>query len=363
MAEASELQPNVSDLADIAGIGVEDLDQECRECDLSGFAYHCDPWELIGHHLQLKDVDISAIKENYDSAEMRRLKVLKKWWDTNLRPTYKVLIEAFLRCGKTQQALQICKTVKRLYSEGSNTCQVGSREHVSVATEQMSYRSVGTTADNTVQTSVRESIRDLELKFSDVQRQFVTAAGVTLERLKDCVATLPSFKSSTPSRLFRSDSVHDFFHYLKEYCNTQSHDILDDLIKVLGDNETKKKMHHFKMEYQAFQRRAKLKDFVGNYEGPTTTPSNYKELEMKLGENWQERTLEDLDNLRRQISLEAWLLKKVEEGCFIVQYLIPSHENLIFDKIDDYLHSQNVVCILIDNEPVFKSGGGKKMYI
>ena len=361
MAEASKLQPNVSDLADIAGIGVEDLDQECRECDFSGLADLCDPWELIGHCLRLKDADISAIKENYVSAEMRRLKVLKKWWDTTLRPTYKVLTEAFLRCGKTQQALQICKTVKRLYSEGSNACQVGSREHVSVdlSTEQMSYRSVGTTADNgTVQTSLRESIRDLELKFSNVQRQFVRAAGVTLEELKQCVATLPSFKSSTPSKLFSSVSVYQFFHNLKEYCNTQSHDILDDLIKVLGDNETKKKMHHFKMEYRAFQRRAKLKDFVGNYEGPMTTP-NYKELEMKLGENWRERTLEDLETLRRQISLEAWLLKKIEEGCFIVKYLIPSHEKLMPYNIGGYLHSQNVVRIWIDNEQVFASGKGK----
>ena len=276
--------------------------------------------------------------------------------DTNLRPTYKVLTEAFLRCGKAQQALQICKTVKRLYSEGSNTCQ---GEHVQVSTEQMSCRNVGTIADDTVKKSLKESIRDLELKFSDVQRQFVKAAGVTLEELKDCVATLRSFKSSTPSKLFSSVSVYQFFHNLKEYCNTQSHYILDDLIKQMGDDETKKKMHYFKMEYRAFQRRAKLKDFVGNYEGPMTTPPNYKELEMKLGENWQEKTLEDLENLRRKISNEAWILKKVDEGCFIVKYLIPSHENLIFVNINDYLHSQNVVHILIDNEQVFMSGEGK----
>ena len=316
MAEASELQPNVSDLADIAGIGVEDMDQECRECDLSGFAHLCDPWELIGHHLRLKDADISAIKENYDSAEMRRLKVLKTWWDTNLKPTYKVLVEAFLRCGKIQQALNICKTVKRLYSEGSrpNASQVGPGEHIQVSTEQMSCRSVGTTA---VQSSLKESIRDLELKFSDVQKQFMGVDGLTLDSLKQCVATLPSFKSSTPSRLFHSVSVYEFFLYLKNYCNIQSHDILDDLIEMLGDDETKKKMSHFKIEYQAFQRSVKLKDFIGIYEGLITSPptDHYKELEMKLGENWQERTLEDLEKLRHKISLEYWLLKNVEDGC------------------------------------------------
>ena len=355
MADATGPIDTFVALASEAGIGVEDLEQECREHDLYNFVDLCDPWEVIGHHLRLKKADISAIKEDYNSAELRRLEMLKKWRNTTLRPTYRMLIEAFLRSNKTQQALSICNKIKRLYSEDSNTRQVRSREQYhNVSSVPMSY-----TADHTVHTSLMESIRDLELKFSDVQRQFVRADGVTLEELKECVATLPSFKSTSPAQLLRSVSVHEFFHYLKDYCNTQSHDILDDLIQMLGDNETKKKMSDFKMKYKAFQRRVKLKDFVGKYEGHMTTPSNYKELEMKLGENWREKTLEDLEILRRQISLEAWLFKKIEEGCFIVKYLVPSHENLLLDDMNAYLHSQNVLYILIDKKPVFTSKQGK----
>ena len=361
MADASGPLDTFFALTSEAGISVEDLEHECGEHDLRNLADVCDPWELIGRHLRLKEADISAIKENHYLAELRRLEMLRKWRNTTLRPTYRMLIEAFLRSNMTQQALSICKKIKRLYSEDSiNTRQVTSREQWhNVSSVPMSFSVEGTAADHTVHTSLKESIQDLELKFSDVQRQFVRADGVTLEELKECVATLPSFKSTSPAQLLRSVSVYEFFHYLKDYCNTQSHDILDDLIQMLGDNETKKKMSDFKTKYKAFQKRVKLKDFVGKYEGHMTTPANYKELEMKLGENWREKTLEDLEILRRQISLEAWLFMKIEEGCFIVKYLVPRHENLLLDDMNAYLHNQNVLYILIDKKPVFTSKQGK----
>ena len=355
-------------LIDEAGVaGVQDLEQEINELDLHDLADLCDPWELIGRHLRLKEADISAIKENYSSAELRRLKMLNKWRDTNLRPTYKMLIDAFLKCGKVQQALVICNKIKQLNSEGSSTRQVRTREQqpYDISSVQMSqYSSVGTVGsltaalDHTVHTSLEESIRDLELQFSDVQRQFMRDAGVTLIELKDCIATLSSFKPGTctqPPQILSSSSVNEFFFYLKEYCNTQSHDILDDLIKVLGDDETKKKMSDFKMEYKAFQRRTKLKDFIGKYEGPVIIPPKYKELEIKLGDNWREKTLEDLENLRCQISLiNRWLLKKIEEGSLIVKYLVPDDENLLLDdKTIDNLHNQSVSYIWIDKKPVF----------
>ena len=278
MAEAPGGPIDIAALAFEAGVSVEDLDQECRECDLSDLAHLCDPWELVGHHLRLKEVDISAIKENYDSAEMRRLKALKKWRDTNLRPTYRVLIEALLRCDKTQQALAICKKAKDVHSsEGSVTS--------------MSPSSLGDTA---VQRRIKESLRELELMFSDVQRQFMSTAGLTLEDLKDCIATLRSFRPrsrASPPQILNSVSVQEFFFHLREYCNILSHDILDDLIKCLGDDKTKQKMGDFRTKWKDFSRKTRVKDILTNI---MTTPSLFKQLEMNLGENWHEKTLEDL---------------------------------------------------------------------
>ena len=375
MAEA--LGPiDIVALTDKAGIGEQDLEQEISELDLHDLADLCDPWELIGHHLRLKDADISAIKGTYgNSVELQRIKMLKKWRDTNLRPTYKVLIEALLKCDKVQQALDICRKVKQLnrsvrhstrrvrskpYSK-HRSHHVRSRDHhtESVSPVQMSYCSEGTASEHTTPEVIKESIRELELKFSDVQRQFMGAAGVTLVKLKDCIATLPSFKPGTcasPPQILSSSSVNEFFFYLKGYCSILSHDILDDLIKVLGDDEAKKKMNDFKTEYKAFQRGTKLKDFIGKYEWPMITSHKYKELEIKLGDAWQEKTLEDLDKMRCQISLiKDWLLKEIEEGCLVVKYLVPDDENLLLHDINDYLEGLTVSYILIDKKPVFTS--------
>ena len=292
MAEAPE-PIDIADLAFKAGVSVEDLDQECRECDLSDLAHLCDPWELIGHYLRLKEADVSAIKENYSIAEIRRLIMLKKWRDTNLRPTYRVLIEALLRCGKTWQALAICKKVRDLN-------YVRSREQYNVNDSpvsllvQIPLSSLRDTAEKQNKLRPIESLRELDQILSDVYRQFAIA-GVTLEELILCISTSFSCTPSLYSRLCRSASAPDFLTDLKQHCGIFSHGILDDLIESLGDNESKRKMSEFKKKMKAFEQRTKIKDLVSNYEGSMTTSPECKVLEMKLGENWQEKTLDSED--------------------------------------------------------------------
>ena len=111
---------------------------------------------------------------------------------------------------------------------------------------------------------IKESLRMLDRKFAGVQRQLMVAADVTLEKLQSCIATLPSFRSGSPTLLLRSVySINEFFHVLRDYCNAQSPDILEDLVEELGDENTKRKWREFKQEYREFQQRTKLKDLIG----------------------------------------------------------------------------------------------------
>lgn len=76
------------------------------------------------------------------------------------------------------------------------------------------------------------------------------APGVTLDTLKSWLATLASFKSEAPIPLLEAKNmpVGEFFHRLKDYCNAQDPDILEDLIEALGDDKTKTKLSQFTME-------------------------------------------------------------------------------------------------------------------
>lgn len=42
---------------------------------------------------------------------------------------------------------------------------------------------------------------------------------------------------------------------------------------------------------------------IGNYDGPENVPPKYKVLAVKLGDNWHDKTLEDLKDAQLTISL------------------------------------------------------------
>lgn len=74
-------------------------------------------WELVAVHLGLKTADIEAIKHDAThNFELMRLYALKKWQSIGLltgTATYRVLIEALLKCGGSESAMQLCELLKK----------------------------------------------------------------------------------------------------------------------------------------------------------------------------------------------------------------------------------------------------------
>ena len=334
---------DIEDVAREAGVSLQDFENFCCDRDLDDLAELCDPWELIGHHLGLDASQLSAIKDDYAGhTELQRIKMLRKWKESLLRPTYRRLTEAFLKCGKIKQALVIGKKINSLNRlvgvMAAGQPAVDATEKLSRSTKPRDY-------------DIKESLHMLDRKFAGVQRQLMVAADVTLEKLQSCIAAFPCFKFSSPALLLDSASIKEFFHVLKDYCNAQSPDILEDLVEELGDENTKREWTEFKQEYRGFQRRTKLKDLIGTFKGPETMPPYYDELRMKLGDNWHEKTLSDLEDLRCRMALRGLLLKMIRfgDGSITVVYFAPKYETyryLIAD-LADYLHSQNVKQILL----------------
>ena len=96
----------------IAQSGVKDIDKECSNNDILEFGDFCDPWELVGRFLGLNEAELSAIAEDNHTVSLRRLGALQKWKSKfAFRATYRVLIDALLKCGKAHQGLQICQIV------------------------------------------------------------------------------------------------------------------------------------------------------------------------------------------------------------------------------------------------------------
>ena len=77
-------------------------------------AKHCVDWRLIGLYLDLIKSDITAVDEDYRTTDEKRAGMLERWKEKfAFKAKYGVLIEALLACGKTQDAVDACKTIAK----------------------------------------------------------------------------------------------------------------------------------------------------------------------------------------------------------------------------------------------------------
>lgn len=98
--------------------GVRNIDKECSDDDILAFAEHCYPWQSVGSHLGLTKSQLSAIDEDNHTASLKRVGVLQKWKETFVfKATYRVLIEALLKCGKANEAFKVCEVLAQRQGE------------------------------------------------------------------------------------------------------------------------------------------------------------------------------------------------------------------------------------------------------
>ena len=127
---------DVRQLANEARVSPEALKSNyCSDKDLRYFAANlCDEkWELIAYELKLTTPQISAIKDDNKGAELQRVKFLMQWKEKELNPSYEMLAEAFLKCGKTQQALEICKRAKISFESSVSRTEEQPQKYVTSA--------------------------------------------------------------------------------------------------------------------------------------------------------------------------------------------------------------------------------------
>ena len=75
-------------------------------------AEFCHPWESISYHLKLTKVDISTIKNDKETTELR-IAMLETWSEKFAhKATYRVLIEALIQSRHAKQALNLCRKMK-----------------------------------------------------------------------------------------------------------------------------------------------------------------------------------------------------------------------------------------------------------
>ena len=176
--------------------------------------------------------------------------------------------------------------------------------------------------------SLKEEIKQFEEKYEDLVNYVLSAfktGGVSVKRVQKCLRQLPislklqcgEFLQSQAARLSRVSSIDELFFILSPYWDFLNPGLLAHLAYRFGDDDTIRKVKEYLGELREFRMRTKIDKFIDMWTG--TLPPYTQELIMELGDNWRERSLEQLEELRIETSHKCWFgnyvtLKGVRTG-------------------------------------------------
>ena len=101
---------SLQDLIVKNGLSPHQLDQEVSEEHLRDVSRIIADHEIVGAELGLTTADATAIVSDARTQELQKMEMLKKWkqrfaW----KATYRQLIEALLKCGRGDNAQNVCE--------------------------------------------------------------------------------------------------------------------------------------------------------------------------------------------------------------------------------------------------------------
>ena len=298
-----------------------------------------DKWELIGRSLGLDDPDINSIKQERDTEEEKRDKMLRKWKQRRgSAATYEELAGALLLIKRTDLA-EIVVSLRLSFvtpptSTNSERMEIATTLSDTPPTHMMTATSVNSVINNT---SIEESLIELEEEFC----QLVVDIEVTLEEqdiglnmITRRFSMLPQsvkrwhetdknyretkhkiLESTTTKTLF--DNLTDLKHW-----NYMLPDTLAHILKGIKVDYIHQQIDKYKQKLSAFKRNTKLGDMKGIV---FQLPEYCIELTMKV-EGWEDKTIEEAEKAVGNImhcGQHAYLgWKGVEPGCLKLTFIL-----------------------------------------
>ena len=150
-----------------------------------------------------------------------------------------------------------------------------------------------------------------EEKYEDLVNNVLSAfktGGVSITRVLKCLRQLPmslklqcgEFLQSQAGRLCRASNIDELFFILSLYWDFLNPSLLAHLAHRFGDDQTVRSVDEYLRELREFRMRTKINDFIDMWTG-TLLPDT-QEIVMELGDNWREQSLEQLEELRIEVS-------------------------------------------------------------
>ena len=152
-----------------------------------------------------------------------------------------------------------------------------------------------------------------------------------------------------------SDGVSDTGHW--DFLN---HNLLTHLAHKIGDEQTIRSVENYLKELREFRMRTKIGDFIDKWTG-TFLPDT-QEIIMELGDNWREKSVEQLENFRikflRKCCLEDYMfpLKRIKLSSVDAIFSLPESvdiHSLQLESLWEFLREHQVLRILLNGVCIF----------
>ena len=164
--------------------------------------------------------------------------------------------------------------------------------------------------------------------------------------------------------LCKEPSLLKVWYSLSQYWNFLSYSLLEQVVCDYGDEDLKTDMEDYKKELKQFRCRTRLCDFA-EYSikiNENLSEQNLKRFTIKLGQSWDECTLEYLENFSEKISRKFFLppfslvLQDIKPGCISVTWAVPAmiavslKENIENTDMGEFCKEHGIMAISIDGQ-------------
>ena len=196
------------------------------------------------------------------------------------------------------------------------------------------------------ESDIDHEIQELEHQFFNVVRKAAKdMRTVELSDVKLCVTQLPvsvkfqhlHFLEHNCSAIIDATSVDAIFAILGRYWDYLNSSLLNEVVHRLGSVETKQLMEQYTEKLRQFRMKTKLGDFFGK--ATEIIPPHFTTFITEMGNHWRDRTLEDLQNFRKELAHAMYLkeyalhFKSAETGSVAITWAFHSSLTAITDVL------------------------------
>jgi len=169
--------------------------------------------------------------------------------------------------------------------------------------------------------------------------------------LKHCAKLL----QSEALRLAQASSIDELFFILSPHWDFLNPSLLAHLAYRFGDEQTIRPVEEYLGELREFRMRTKVDNFIDMWTGEL--PPDTQEIVMKLGDNWREKSLEQLEELRIEVSRKRCFedyvmpLKRIKVSSVDAIFSLPGSvdiHSLELESLREVFQKHHVLRILVN---------------